>query len=87
MSGYGGGGGGGISASIGSDASNTTLSFVNVTATSNTALAGRSRTGIDCVGCVVAPLAGVVVECTWMRMVTSALWCFRLWWWDIHIHR
>ncbi len=46
------GGGGGISASIYGGAANTILLFVNVTATSNTA--GRSWTGIDCVGCVVA---------------------------------
>ncbi len=47
--------GGGISALIDGVATSTTISFMNVTATSNTA--GRSRTGIDCVGCVVASLA------------------------------
>ncbi len=49
------GGGGGILAGIIGGAENSTLSFVNVTATNNTA--GRSRLGIDYVSCVVALFA------------------------------
>jgi hypothetical protein len=61
------GSGGGISASIGDGAANTTLSFVNVTATSNTA-DGRSGTGINCIGCVVALFASsqqYALRCVW----------------------
>ncbi len=56
------GDGGGISALIVGVATSTTISFVNVTATSNTA--GRSRPGRDCVGGVFASLARVIVVCT-----------------------
>jgi hypothetical protein len=76
VSGY----GGGISVSIDS-AANTALSFVNVTATSNAALAGRSRTRMDRVSSVVASLTGpeVMVVCTVMCLVTLAMWCARWW--------
>ncbi len=46
---------GGISAQISGGATNTTISFMNVTATNNTA--GRSRIEVECVGGVIASLA------------------------------
>jgi hypothetical protein len=47
-------GGGGIYADMEGGAANTALSFVDVTATNNNG--GRSRTGIDCVSCIIASL-------------------------------
>ncbi len=50
-------GGGGIFAYLEGGAANTTMSFVNVTARSNTAGRSRPAIGKDGVGCVVASLA------------------------------